>query len=492
MSFYHILPSNTSPTYFPKNNASQYSTPVENPYDLSGSWELALMNMTYANCVKTFNNDVMVVDETCTVDKFLSKATKPVKVMLSIPPPGEPRDVINQIAQEINMKFKGLLSLAVTKDKKYITWKFEQENAYIILSQTLQRNIFNLWSDVLTWYDLGKSNYFPAGVGVPADVQVTWHDLGKANYHPVGHDVYGYVYPKHPEDMFIIWLPKSCKKETIVVKAANEAANAKTVLQEYNSKVPQTISSLILEDKKFKTNKLHNDKYVVIYSKEFVKALHLRHSGQFHKDIQKYLPHDLSDAFKFQWSVMIYSLDEIIPYSPKLSREVVLPPITFKKQSDAIPFINKHINDPRIVFSCNKRNYVQLKITDRSLMLTFSNTLRDIFAFDKNTYGGVGTFSASDIFSLSRRIQYLYVYSNIGEFVRIGDTEAPLLAVVPFNTNEACQLLSEKVFKMPMYVRLMANLISQIDIGIYDGAGQPVPFIDDAVTTLRFHFRQMT
>ena len=45
---------------------------------------------------------------------------------------------------------------------------------------------------------------------------------------------------------------------------------------------------------------------------------------------------------------------------------------------------------------------------------------------------------------------------------------------------------------MPMYIRLLANHISQIDIGIYDGSGQVVPFIDDAVTTMRLHFRQMT
>ena len=88
MSFYHILPSNTSPSYFPANNASQYSTPVENVYDLSGSWELTLMNMTYTNCINTFNNDVMTIDEQCTLKSVLTKTTNPVKVMLSMPKKG--------------------------------------------------------------------------------------------------------------------------------------------------------------------------------------------------------------------------------------------------------------------------------------------------------------------------------------------------------------------------------------------------------------------
>ena len=185
----------------------------------------------------------------------------------------------------------------------------------------------------------------------------------------------------------------------------------------------------------------------------------------------------------------IYSLDEIITYSSKVTRKVVLPPMLFKSQTAAMPFINDHINDKRITFDCNKKDYVSVNITDKNLTLTFDDTLRDIFAFDKNSYTGVGKFTASDTFSLSGRIQYLYIYSSISEFIRIGDTSAPLLGIIPFKTKDSCQLLTEKVFKMPMYVRLLRNHISQIDIGIYDGAGQLVPFVEDAVTTLRLHFK---
>jgi len=467
MSFYHILPSNTSPNYFPKNNASQYSTPVDNPYDLSGSWELALMNMTYTNCVKTFNNDTMVVKETCSVSKFIYKTTKCVKVPLSLPKKGTPLDIIYNISREINTKFKGILSVTVSNDKKYYTWKFQENKGFIILSQTLQKAVFNLWSDVLTAYDLDSQNY-----------------------HPVG----GFALPTNADDLFIIWLPSSYKNQKIVVKKEHTTIKAEALVEYFNALVPNTIASLFLEkgNNHFKTIKCHNDKNVIIFSKEFLKALNVRHGGQFRKGMQQFLEYDFHDAFKSEWSVSIYYLDEIIPYSPTFSREIVLTPVSFKKQSNAISFINKQINDDRIVFSINKSNYMELTITDKALTLTFSNTLSDIFAFDKISYTGVGKYSASDTFSLSRRIQYLFIYSNISEYIRIGDTEAPLLAVVPFNAGESCQLLTEKVFKMPMYVRLLANHISQIDIGIYDGSGQLVPFLDDSVTTLRLHFQQTT
>ena len=94
-------------------------------------------------------------------------------------------------------------------------------------------------------------------------------------------------------------------------------------------------------------------------------------------------------------------------------------------------------------------------------------------------------------FSLARRIHYLYVYSNVSDYVRIGDTQAPLLAVIPFNPDVCVNLLQETTFKSPMYVPVIQNPISQIDIAIYDGAGELVPFVADAVTSLRLHFRRL-
>ena len=71
----------------------------------------------------------------------------------------------------------------------------------------------------------------------------------------------------------------------------------------------------------------------------------------------------------------------------------------------------------------------------------------------------------------------------------MGDTQAPLLAILPFNAKE-CEPHRERTFKNPMYIGLARDHISQIDIEIRDDAGQLVPFHDDALTTLRLHFRK--
>ena len=56
--------------------------------------------------------------------------------------------------------------------------------------------------------------------------------------------------------------------------------------------------------------------------------------------------------------------------------------------------------------------------------------------------------------------------------------------------QERC-LLQETTFKSPMYVPVIQNRISQINIAIYDGDGELVPFVSGAVTSLRLHFRRL-
>ena len=64
MSFYHVLQSNTSPATFPQNNASKFSTPVDNPIMLDGNWEMALMSVTHPYCISIFNNEIATLVET--------------------------------------------------------------------------------------------------------------------------------------------------------------------------------------------------------------------------------------------------------------------------------------------------------------------------------------------------------------------------------------------------------------------------------------------
>ena len=85
MSFYHILPSNTSPETFPNNHASEYSTPITNAHQLNGNWEVALVNATHSNCINSFNNDTLTIQHK---KVNLTQITKPVSLKVTLPTKG--------------------------------------------------------------------------------------------------------------------------------------------------------------------------------------------------------------------------------------------------------------------------------------------------------------------------------------------------------------------------------------------------------------------
>ena len=79
MSFYHVLPSNAAPNIFPNNHASQFSTPLDNPYNLPGQWEVAMMNMSYTGCVNTFYNDKLSITHEADLKTRILKTQSPVR-----------------------------------------------------------------------------------------------------------------------------------------------------------------------------------------------------------------------------------------------------------------------------------------------------------------------------------------------------------------------------------------------------------------------------
>lgn len=474
MDFHHILPSNTSPDYFPKNNASQYSTPVDNPYVLTGDWDVGLIDATYSSCINTFNNDKITIRERRTLSEFVSNEKCPVKVFLPIFPSSYDKTRVRKAyAAYINKTFANLLSLSVTKS--FATWKLLTNDYYFILSPPME-DFFGLWSDVLAEGDARFKNFkkfelFP------------WLSI-----------------PEDKSETYIILVPvktsSSVRRTDITFKKADEIIDPPTLLARFKSEIPVQIATLTAEihpaadghkDYQFALHKTSEDDILILCNKYFRMALTILRCGMFHEGKQQYL-NSVFGSWNFSWTFSMLSLKKIATYEVETERVVNLPPCSFVKEQNAMHFVNEKINDSRIFLTCNKNRNVELYIETPNLTVILDDNLRDIFAFDRNAYSGQYTYVASGIFSLRRRINYLYIYSNLTNYIRVGNTESPLLAIVPLS-NDVTQL-NEKIFKIPMYIKVCKERISQIDIGIYDGAGQLVPFVSDAVTTLHLHFRQ--
>ena len=172
---------------------------------------------------------------------------------------------------------------------------------------------------------------------------------------------------------------------------------------------------------------------------------------------------------------------------------IILPTAYFQTPEQVCAYITQKIAHRDIVFTYDvhtKRVHLQIKAD--GLHLRLGTDLCDVLAFARALFTRKGRYTADGELSLTRRIHYFYIYSNIGELVRVGDTEAPLLAVTAFN-NSKKQFgddLHERTFRHPYYVRVKQDTITLIEIAIYDGAGQLVPFHSDAKTTVRLHFRR--
>ena len=490
MDFHHVLPSNTSPNYFPNNTASQYSTPVNNPYVLNGEWEVALIDATYSSCINTFNNDKMTIKEERTLTEFLAaqKDRPAVKVFLPVFPNTHTASLARtHYAVYISKMFETLLS--VTLDGRFATWNLLTDDYYFIMSPQLQE-LFQLWSDVLTKMDAQFKNprafwekpipttAFIIVVPIKSSSSVSRVDitLKKA---------------EKPEKKRKSEEPEKKKKpEESEKKKTEEKMTVKELQRLFNTKVPSNIASLFtISDTHLGLLKKANDDNLIILNKALRRVLTFMNSGMYHKGKQQYVSVWFGELDK-AWVVSILTLKKMVTYQRETTRDIILPPCSFTRESDATHFVNQTINDTRIAFTCDTNKHVNLYIGSKALTVTFDDTLRDIFAFDKNSYSGLKTTIASGIFSLCRRIQYLYIYSNLTDFIRVGNTESPLLAIMPLSYNNECNLLNERIFKQPMYIRVSRDRISQIDIAIYDGAGQLVPFVHDAITTLHLHFRQ--
>ena len=427
--------------------------------------------MTYSTCVNTFNNDQITVIEKMNFAELYKRSDKPMKLTVKIPKDIDTNYLMcKALLLILNKEMEGVLNVSEVKQEEsgHFQWKILIPGGIIIMSSSF-KELFKLWNDVITSWDLNPNNYFPVSKDTKFD-------------------------PKDYDDFYIMTLPLNYQRLEYVIKVKNETLTPDEAITRFNNKIPSNIAKLSIKDKHFNIHKQHNDGKCVVVAQHFLEYLCFRHGGIFYKGDLRYIAFNDDGELKNEWKVYVYAdiYDNLTPNTKELIRTIVLKPVQFSLHKDVVTFLNQSVNDSRIIFSSDLTNILTLKIASDKQTIIFDDNLQDILAFSKSIYKGIGTFVADAMFSLTRCIQYLYVYSNVGEYIHVGDTKAPLIAIIPFNVaNESCSLLTEKVFNTPMYVHVSNDRISQIDIGIYDGAGQLVPFIDQSVTTLRLHFRQL-
>ncbi len=98
-----------------------------------------------------------------------------------------------------------------------------------------------------------------------------------------------------------------------------------------------------------------------------------------------------------------------------------------------------------------------------------------------------GFHRADFVADLSRGLTSLYVYCPLVEHRTVGDTQAPLLRLVPIEGRDAQNV--SRVFDPVHYVPLVQCNFQTVEIDIRDDTGQPVPFENGRVV-VTLHFRK--
>ena len=462
MSFFHVLPSNVAPEFFPTNNAASFSTPVPNAYNLDGDWEVALMNLTHSNCINTFANEKLTVEERdITIDRY-KNLKQPHTISLSLPKKADRQSVIDHILKEVNPKLKGYLEFNF--NEQFISQYIVPNHGFMLILSSHLTDTLRLFRDVVTYHDSWPSAYFPL----------------RTSFH----------IPKGTE-WTVTLVPLDYRETNFILKKKGEKISVQTFIDRFNAVIPKEVAYLTTNvgSTHVRLNKEATDGKVVCFSFYAQRACQFRQRALYRADRVQYVKEEFKQNYQWEWSVSILDVGFVGNYVEKITTEIPLGFRQFVKATEVCNHLNEKVNDQRITFHCTKENKIKLQLLDEKLKVTFSNDLRDILGFDQNVYTRSGTYLASDTISMNRHIDYFYIYSNIGDNIRIGDTEAPLLAVIPFNPKP-CQIVTEKAFKVPMYVPIVCKYISQIDIAIYDGAGKLIPFHAGAVTSVRLHFRR--
>ena len=457
MSFFHVLPSNVAPDSFPQNHASAYSTPISNDYHLNGKWEVALLNITYSGCINTFHHDQLTVEKAFDLKERLETSEDAIMLHFT---GRTPRTLID----DMNKKLEGVIIFSLDAKGEFYSYKVTMDGVFAILSYPLMKRL-ELWNDVLSKWDSEPRNYHSL------TSKKLWEDM----------------------DYRIILIPPSHPKTTITVKGENESMDRKKFVKEFNVRFKDDLRVEENEKKtRFTLHKLQDNETMVVLSPALHRMTSFRQAGMYAKQSAQYINHDFeNNNFKPPWEVHLYKLNTMRSETARMSIPITLGSLSFYQRQDAVTYLNSILAPHNVVIRLSKNNVLKMQFKDDKTRIILSDTLRDILAFPHNEYSGKGVWKGNGAFSLARRIHYLYVYSNVSDYVRIGDTQAPLLAVIPFNPDVCVNLLQETTFKSPMYVPVIQNPISQIDIAIYDGAGELVPFVADAVTSLRLHFRRL-
>ena len=117
------------------------------------------------------------------------------------------------------------------------------------------------------------------------------------------------------------------------------------------------------------------------------------------------------------------------------------------------------------------------------------NGLNDVLGFSKTKYEQSETIIKAEMdLNLLRGISSIFVYCDLCQDVRIGNTLAPLLRNVAFNTTKYGEQVNI-TYNNLIYIPISKSFIDTIQVHLCDAIGETIPFVE-GLTTCVLHFKR--
>ena len=155
------------------------------------------------------------------------------------------------------------------------------------------------------------------------------------------------------------------------------------------------------------------------------------------------------------------------------------------KNPDFIKFFkfiyNEHLN----------RFEIEVKNKELSVRLCLMNGLNDVLGFSKSEFDNFNNayITADMQLNLLRGISSIFIYCDLCEQVRVGNTLSPLLRNVAFNPSRYGEMINV-TYNNLIYIPLIKSFIDKIMIHLCDASGETIPFIE-GLTTCILHFKRL-
>ena len=156
MSFYHILPSNTAKDRFPRNNASQYSIPIDDVQQLEGEWEVAVAQLTYSNCLYMFDHETIDIGEPM---NFAYQCETGCRIHIPSWNGSDRETVVRFIQNFLNKACKNIMTLKPNV-KNYRSFERSVKDGWIVCFSDDLRHDLGLFASAYTAYDMHRWNYY--------------------------------------------------------------------------------------------------------------------------------------------------------------------------------------------------------------------------------------------------------------------------------------------------------------------------------------------